>query len=156
MFGQTQQQQGGLFGQQSVQAPVVSYTPQDLAGWRNLDYLVYLNKYTNDGYKVAPWSKFAEGHNQAAALRLMAANGHVSGSFADLIRNNVYEALILADDNTIAKAVVEYDLPSIGVSRFALELAIALYQKEGPITVDDVALVNEVSPKLATTLGQVA
>lgn len=132
----------------------MSATDTKLVSWRNTDFLTYILAH-NPNYKKEKWSKYNEAWNRYNALVMMADRGEISQSLSAVVRIPIFRAIVLSDDNTLATAAAKYGLPPTGGNRLALEVAITVYQKEGEISANDIALVGRLDVELANALKQV-
>lgn len=124
-----------------------------LLTWKNTDYLAYiLSKVPS--YKKEKWSKYNEAWNKYNALVIMHNNKELSAAFSALVGTDLFKAIVLADDNSLATAAAQYGFPSTGGPRLPLEIAIAVYQKD-TITADDIALVGRFNSEYADVLRHI-
>ena len=131
----------------------MSATDTKLTSWGNTDFLTYILAH-NSNYKKEKWSKYNEAWNRYNALRLMADRGEISAHFSEVVRMPIFQTVVLSNDNTLATAAAKYGFPPVGGNRLALEVAIAVYQKDAEITANDVALVGRLEAELANVLRQ--
>lgn len=125
-----------------------------LTSWGNTDFLAYILKHDSK-YKKEKWSKYNEAWNRYNALVLMADRAEISQGLSAVVRAPIFRAVVLSDDNTLATASARYGFPQVGGNRLALEVATTVYQKEGEISADDIAVVDRLDVELADALRQV-